>query len=62
MNAFLPCACPYCREAIELPVDESAGAQRTIEDCPVCCRPIQVRVDMAADGEAMLSLAREDDA
>ena len=43
--------CPYCGETIELLVDDSAGAQRYIEDCQVCCRPIEVAVVLGADGE-----------
>lgn len=34
--------CPYCGESIEVIVDDSAGDQRYIEDCQVCCRPITV--------------------
>ena len=30
--------CPYCGERINLVLDTSAGAQRYIEDCQVCCR------------------------
>ncbi|RMF87138.1 MAG: CPXCG motif-containing cysteine-rich protein [Nitrospirae bacterium] len=37
-------ACPYCGERVELLVDRSAGPHETIEDCPVCCRPMEVRV------------------
>lgn len=40
--------CPFCGESITLIVDASAGSQRYIEDCPVCCRPMQVT--LVADG------------
>lgn len=62
MNAteLLPCTCPYCGEPIELPVDASAGTQDCIEDCPVCCRPIQVHAEVDAQGAAALRLARDD--
>lgn len=36
--------CPYCGETIELLVDDSIDRQHYIEDCPVCCRPIEVVV------------------
>lgn len=36
--------CPYCGELIVLLVDDSAGAQDYVEDCQVCCRPINVKV------------------
>jgi len=41
--------CPYCGEAIEMVLDGTAGEQRYIEDCSVCCRPIEVR--LFRDGE-----------
>ncbi len=35
--------CPYCLEKISMLLDVSVeGAQTYIEDCEVCCRPIQV--------------------
>ena len=40
--------CPYCGEWIDLFIDEGGAAhQEYIEDCSVCCRPIQfhVRID-----------------
>jgi hypothetical protein len=37
--------CPSCGEAIGLSVDTTAGAeQEMVEDCPVCCRPMDVFV------------------
>ncbi len=43
-------SCPFCGEAITLLVDASAGAQSYVEDCQVCCRPMQVTI-AADDGE-----------
>ncbi len=52
--------CPYCGESIELSVDTSAGGQRYIEDCSVCCRPIEVA--LVYDGEDWtLEVARDDE-
>ena len=39
-------ACPFCGERISVVVDTSAGSQSYIEDCQVCCQPMQVRVDV----------------
>ena len=49
-EAFLDC--PYCGERISMLLDLSAGGQRYIEDCEVCCRPILVRygVHVGEDG------------
>ncbi len=35
-------SCPYCGEIISMLLDLSAGGQSYIEDCEVCCRPIQI--------------------
>ncbi len=42
--------CPYCGEWIEIQVDASAGEQAYIEDCSVCCRPIEMHLRCAGDG------------
>ncbi len=44
--------CEACGEEIVEPVDVSAGAtQRYVEDCPVCCRPNVIHVEVDADGD-----------
>jgi Cysteine-rich CPXCG len=36
--------CPGCGEAVSLEVDTSGGTEQVyVEDCPVCCRPMEVR-------------------
>jgi len=43
-------ACPACGEQIVVPLDPSAGrVQEYVEDCPVCCHPVVLRV--VVDGE-----------
>jgi len=34
--------CPYCWQKISVILDLSVAAQEYIEDCEVCCRPIQI--------------------
>lgn len=34
--------CPYCGAEISMLLDPSIRQQRYIEDCEVCCNPIQV--------------------
>jgi hypothetical protein len=53
--------CPYCGEVITLALDSSAGAQRYIEDCHVCCRPITVVLDIDDDGDVLVSVQSEQD-
>jgi len=36
--------CPYCWQKISMLLDTSVGDQTYIEDCEVCCNPMQVRV------------------
>ena len=42
--------CPYCGEAITLLLDLSVEEQSYIEDCSVCCQPMNVSY-RAQDGE-----------
>jgi hypothetical protein len=52
--------CPYCGEVIELQVDGSAGEQDYVEDCSVCCRPIEVGLHWTGR-EWHLTVRRDDD-
>ncbi|HET6435128.1 MAG TPA: CPXCG motif-containing cysteine-rich protein [Xanthomonadaceae bacterium] len=54
-------ACPYCGEVITLLLDASAGPQRYIEDCQVCCRPITVDLDVDEDGAVSVRVQAEDE-
>jgi hypothetical protein len=52
--------CESCGEEIVVPVDVSAGAsQEYVEDCPVCCRPHLVHVEIEEDGEVRVWASRE---
>ena len=42
--------CPFCGERFSTVVDCSESEQNYVEDCYVCCRPIQFHV-VCADGE-----------
>jgi hypothetical protein len=37
--------CPYCWEEISMLLDPSILKQTYIEDCEVCCNPIEVMVE-----------------
>ncbi len=49
--------CPYCWQKISFVLDLLDGEQAYIEDCEVCCRPIQVRY--AADGDELSNFEAE---
>ncbi len=53
--------CDGCGEEIVIPVDPSAGmSQEFVEDCPVCCQPNIVRVEIDEDtGDVRASAERE---
>jgi len=42
--------CPYCGESISILIDDSVPQQNYIEDCEVCCRPINFDVSIGLDG------------
>jgi len=56
MDETVEYICPYCGEAVEMPVDPTAGDdQHFIEDCPVCCNPNAIRITLDAEGYAEVS-------
>ncbi|SMD41860.1 Cysteine-rich CPXCG [Aquiflexum balticum DSM 16537] len=38
--------CPYCMAEISILIDPSIRTQKYIENCEVCCNPIQVQLEM----------------
>jgi hypothetical protein len=54
--------CPYCGESFEAVADVSAGSQHYVEDCAVCCRPIEIALHVGDDGELLdVSTATDND-
>ena len=50
MNEEATYVCDACGEEIVVPIDLSAGASQVyVEDCPVCCRPNVVHVEIDGD-------------
>ena len=45
--------CPYCGEQISMVLDLSVRRQTYVEDCEVCCNPIEITY--AADDESITS-------
>lgn len=37
--------CPYCWENISVLLDPSVRKQELIEDCEVCCNPLEIRAE-----------------
>lgn len=53
--------CPYCGENIEVLIDDSVPEQNYIEDCQVCCRPINFDVVVDYNGTVDLRVSHEDE-
>lgn len=53
--------CPYCGERFEVLVDASVPEQEYIEDCFVCCRPIEFSVTVDPVGDIQLLARHEND-
>lgn len=52
--------CESCGEEIVIPVDLSAGeVQEYVEDCPVCCSPNVIHLEISDDGEVRAWAAKE---
>jgi hypothetical protein len=44
--------CDACGEEIVIPLDLSAGeSQQYVEDCPVCCHPNVIHVELDGEGQ-----------
>jgi hypothetical protein len=50
LEPFADIICPYCGEVMTTRLDLSAGSQAYVEDCQVCCQPMQISVSVADDG------------
>jgi len=59
VQEFVKSQCPYCGEIVELGVDCSIPQQEYIEDCHVCCRPIQVIASVDEQGIPSIYLSDE---
>ena len=44
-------ACPYCGEEVAMVINSTIASQDFVEDCQVCCRPIQFQVSVDQEGE-----------
>lgn len=49
--------CPYCWERISMLLDLSSGGQNYVEDCEVCCQPINITFEV--DGDSLAGFSAE---
>ena len=57
----LEAACPYCGEMAAVWFEPDLDQrQEFVQDCPVCCRPWHVTVQVQPDGSAYMDVRPED--
>jgi hypothetical protein len=47
---FVAFQCPWCGERLDVRIDLSCGEYTCVEDCQVCCRPMELGVEVEDDG------------
>ncbi len=50
--------CPHCGQSISVLLDLSVWGQEYVEDCEVCCRPIEIRYQVGENGEIVFEESR----
>jgi hypothetical protein len=58
---FVAVECPYCWESYRTAVDLSGGSFTYVEDCQVCCQPIELECEVDATGSLVAVCARRMD-
>jgi hypothetical protein len=53
--------CPYCGEMIKVLIDPSDSQQQYIEDCQVCCKPINFLISESTNGELDVQVYSDDE-
>ncbi|MBM4191605.1 MAG: CPXCG motif-containing cysteine-rich protein [Gammaproteobacteria bacterium] len=51
LGLFVELQCPWCGERYGSMLDLTDASRSYIEDCQVCCRPIEVRLQVSERGE-----------
>ena len=58
---FVTVDCPYCGESFETTADVSAGPCIYVEDCQICCQPIEMELRVDDAGALSEVLTRRGD-
>jgi hypothetical protein len=59
---FVVVSCPYCGEPFETSADASAGMCSYVEDCQICCQPIDMELRVDDEGKFLELVTRRGDA
>lgn len=57
----VPVQCPFCWETFSLLVDASVETQEYVEDCEVCCRPIDFFVQIDDEDRPRVRVRQQDE-
>ena len=49
--------CPHCWQQISIVISLLEPGQEMIEDCQICCNPIQINYTLAEDDEGEMDVA-----
>ena len=49
--------CPYCGEHMDIRIDPSEEGQVLVQDCAVCCKPVELAVEVE-EGEVSVAASR----
>jgi len=52
--------CPYCWEEISMLFEPSNQEQQYVEDCEVCCRPIQIQYSFEEELQSFSAQSLDD--
>jgi hypothetical protein len=58
---FVLVHCPYCGEPFETSADVSAGPSKYVEDCQICCQPIEMELRVDDEGAFLELITRRGD-
>lgn len=53
--------CPYCGQVMTVLIDNEELGQEYIEDCQLCCRPINFNVTTGFEGELSVIVSAENE-
>ncbi|HEX7030834.1 MAG TPA: CPXCG motif-containing cysteine-rich protein [Gammaproteobacteria bacterium] len=53
--------CPYCGSPFAVEAEPGLATQQFIEDCPVCCRPVEFDMAAEPDGSWRFTARRDDE-
>lgn len=53
--------CPYCWQEISMLFEKELSEQKYVEDCEVCCQPIEVTYAVVEDAVVIQGLRRLDE-